>query len=313
MNDSSLNVRFPSCPLVRLHHGTSRQVQFACLGAIEALCRGNHAINASNSQALLRVGSVPLLENTFQQFSDDAEMVTLGLHALVEMLLASSVLTSPAVASLVQQPPATIEVAATFDRACIGAGPNCNARTEGAGGQGAESLPLSPSASSSPCALEPNRGTVVSFPIAVPVAWLLHQPTSAEIVAAADISKAIGMVLAILERNHRREVCLAAFQVLLRFLLAIENNQNILSAGTRESAKLGVAAVEPLSASRDSLQRAKIVYAVKRALKLNPRDDYELSSSGGAILKILAVARGRELTMTSAATLQCRCFGQTAR
>eukprot|EP00903_Cladosiphon_okamuranus_P006843 g6665.t1 len=61
-----------------------REIQLACLGAEEILCRGgNHA----NRDALVAAGSVHLLESALLQFAGDSEVVSQGFRALVELVL----------------------------------------------------------------------------------------------------------------------------------------------------------------------------------------------------------------------------------
>ncbi|CAN0390497.1 unnamed protein product, partial [Laminaria digitata] len=43
------------------------------------------------------------------------------------------------------------------------------------------------------------------------------------------------------------------------------------------------------------LQWAKVGHAVKRALKVNRRDDAELAASAGKVLALVAAVRGRVL------------------
>ncbi|CAN0042759.1 unnamed protein product [Sphacelaria rigidula] len=121
--------------------------------------------------------------------------------------------------------------------------------------------------------------------------------------AQPRISSAIDKVLAVMEHNPCREVCLAAFDALPRLLLAFDNdesNKRRFAARLADGEEVGEfagGAAGTLNIAGDSLQWAT-AYGVKRALKFNRCGDFELASRGGKILALLTLARGRELMDT---------------
>ena len=254
-----------------------REIQLACLGAQEILCRGG---NRSSRDTLVAAGSVHLLESAFIQFAGDAEVVSQGFRALVEIVLLG-------------------------DNAAVGAPPDAEhdeeekklrhrkAEIEESPPVGSLGLPRLNS-------MEQNTTAVVQ------PARSCRGTSGIDI---AHVSRAVDTVLATMERNPCREVCLAAFDAL---------NRLIVNLGAAESLGVGAGSFgDELSGRRDtatrastkrppdgtsdgdtckggSLQLAKVRYMVKRALKINGTSQ-DLASSGGKILTLVAVARGRAL------------------
>lgn len=281
-------------PLYRL---TAQQVQLACLGAVEALCRGEHASSANNSEALVRAGSLSLLDNTLLHFGDDAKVASSGIRALVEMLLSSAV----AVVPPSQHCYGKNTVARV--RARVVEGPtniDCTGRERGNFECINASLPTEAVSQSS--GLLPTLSLRGAAEEALPVAKSVTFPENEGADASTTmpikprISSAIGTVLTVMERNTCREVCLVAFDSLLRLLLAVGNSHasltrwNETDTGALSGGRAGTCGI-----TRDALQWAKIAYGVKRGLKLNSRADSDLASRGGKILAMLTLARGREL------------------
>lgn len=184
-----------------------REVQLACLGAAEMLCRG--CGSRSIITALLVGGSMDLLKSAMNVFANDSDFVSQGLRTLVEMT-SSHTASSPPLPAL----------GSTND-----------------------------------------DGNRYLSPISAPAEYTA---------IGADASWAVGLVLAVLERNPCREVCLSAFDALGR-LLEIQHT------------------------TRGLLPWANVGYAVRRALKLNRKDDANLASSGRKILALVTTARGRAL------------------
>lgn len=249
-----------------------REVQLACLGAAENLCRGGHR---ANRDTLVDAGSVHLLESSLIQFASDAEVVSQGFRALVEITLSGA------------------------------------STTDGSMGAEATSLP------------EKRAGKKTSLvqSLSLPRLNLVGDGTAVSkrarsgqglegascAVSAADVSRAIGTVLAALERNVCREVCLSAFDAINRLVVHLGSAQPAgFEEGTQQGDRgSGVAKAtscgsphhevhggEDTSAG-ELLQLARVGYAVKRALKINGNAD--VASRGGKILTLISVARGRAL------------------
>lgn len=237
-----------------------REVQLACLGAVEILCRSG---SQANKMALANAGSLTLLESALDQFADDAELVAQGLCALVEMMLSVGV-----------------DAGSPAETAATGVARSARWCVDGVAQQDGD-----------------NQRTVLPMPSTE------HQDLTAD---APDASRAVGTVLAAMERNPCREVCLSAFDALGRLLGIVDAANSVVvgvdAGGDRHQCGGSIAVAKATDArldgdviTRGMLLWAKVGYAVKRALKLNRGDDAVLSSSGGKILALVAVARGRAL------------------
>lgn len=259
-----------------------REVQLACLGAVETLCRGG---STANKTALVTAGSITLLETVVDQLADDTDVVVQALRALVE-LQSSSINASQAVGGSCSD---KVVVAGRLER------------------RDSDSV-RHPVPSSLPI-LNPISGGADDSDGALMPPMSASKPAETSGVMTTDTFRAVGTVLAIMEHNPCREVCLSAFDALGRLLVvadqlgdalvsAIEPNFNSIvddryeaGASIPDTTKSGADG----AVARGLLQWAKVGYAVKRALKLNQQDDSDLVSGGGKILALVAVARGRAL------------------
>ncbi|CAN0390466.1 unnamed protein product, partial [Laminaria digitata] len=186
-----------------------REVQLACLGTAEALCRsGNRAVAAT----LVDAGCLSLLESTVDQFAGDAEFTTQGLRTLVEIALCGTV----AVKSC---PEPAVEAGTT--------GKWCGSHEE-------ETLSQPPYLPFLETSGDQSTGGKLS---PVPVTKRpVGKSTATEAAAAAaaavavDAFRAMGIVLAVMERNPCREVCFSAFDALGRLLAVLDTTD---SAGVR--------------------------------------------------------------------------------
>lgn len=270
----------------------------ACLLAIEALCRSEHAVSAYNSEALVRAGSLSLLHNTLLHFSGDAEVVSVGICALVEMLLSSMVAVVPPFHDSHEE-----NMVAPIRASVLGL-TNINDTELKEEQMNVESLnvlrateivPQSPGLLPSPSL---RSVTEEALPVATSVPFSENERAGTSTTTSTNfsISGAIGTVLTVMERNPCREVCLVAFDCILRLLLAVGNGCTSLTRWNEtDTAALSGRQAGTCGITTDSLQWASIAYGVKRGLKLNPRGDSDLASRGGKILTLLTVARGREL------------------
>lgn len=255
-----------------------REVQLACLGAAEILCRGG---NRANRDALVDAGSVYLLESALVQFASDAEVVSQGFRALVEILL----LGANAVGEMF--------------------GTEHEGKKRHHGGKAkVDEPPMGASFGLPQLNLNGDHTTVASEPPRP------GEYSGAADIDVADVSRAVETVLAALELNPCREVCLSAFDAL---------NRLIVNLGAAEHLGVGTGSFgDQLNEGRDvstststkrpqdgmdgdddcaggTFQLAKVRYAVKRALKINGSSDAGLASRGGKILTLVSVARGRAL------------------
>lgn len=258
---------------------------------MDALCRGECAGRISNSEALVRAGSLALLDNTLQQFGDDAEVASAGIRALVELLLSY---TTGEMLPPSQHQYTGRRNAVTPTPACAAATPT-NAEETGKTKQALFGRETSqPAKATLP---RPSGGSLPTLALAGGVATAMSA-------AQPRISSAVDKVLAVMEHNPFREVCLAAFDALPRLLLAFDNdesNKRRFAARLADGEEVGEfagGAAGTLNIAGDSLQWAKVAYGVKRALKFNRCGDFELASRGGKILALLTLARGRELMDT---------------
>ncbi len=249
-----------------------REVQLACLGAAENLCRGGHG---AIRDTLVDAGSVHLLESALVQFASDAEVVSQGFRALVEITLSG-------------------------------------ASTAG-GSMGAE-------ASSSPKKHAGKKTSALVQSFSLPQLNLVGDGTAVSkrarpdqgleaaacAVSEAGVSRAIETVLAALERNVCREVCLSAFDAINRLVIHLGSAEPAgVEAGPQgEHGGSGAATATSFGSPHRGvhgedacagglLQLARVGYAVKRALKINGNAD--VASRGGKILTLISVARGRAL------------------
>lgn len=268
-----------------------REVQLACLGAVKALCGGGHG---PNREALVRAGSVPLMESALQKFSDDAEVIAQALSALVEVVCFSS-------ASSLQAFKHAEWVGSSLPVNNVGIEQvwptNYNTAT----------TPVEPQrspASSLPVLTMATTGEAkgVLFPNILPVEKVTCRSSQAAVEAC--VSRAIGTVLTAMECNSCREVSLAAFDALGHLLVVDavdDNNDDREEVYNQTTSAADCSRVHDKQRggappeARGMLQWAKIGYAVKRVLKLNRRDDAELAERGGKILALVAIARGKML------------------
>lgn len=284
-----------------------REVQLACLGAVETLCRGG---NQASRKALMDAGGVNLLESALIQFSSDAEVVSQGLRALVEVVLSGAINTAP-----VAVPPTGAN-----DGGGDSAGKQKQKRRHGNSNvpvaEPSSSLPM-PSSSLPELAKPVGDGTTPPPPSSSATATAAARkpptqkmPGQGATVIIADVSRAVGTVLAILDRDPCRDVCLSAFDALTRLLINLgtadsDPGGDVWSADGSADQRLHRHQGNSNGFSNDSgstarrvgglLLLAKVRYAVKRGLKINHRDG-ALASRGGNILTLIAMARGRALT-----------------
>lgn len=270
-----------------------REVQLACLGAAETLCRGG---NRANREALVDAGSVNLLENALIQFASDAEVVSQGLRALVEIVLSGA---STAAADGPYAETKVVVVPTEDDDA----GKKKKKRRHENNAEVEESSSVR---SSSLPQLKRLVGNDTATAAPKPPRLPGEDSGAAVVVVVAEVSRAVGTVLAILERDPCRDVCLSAFDALSRLLVnlgtadldsvdvgadimpADQSGQGSSSDGLNNNSGCCASSVGGL------LRLAKVRYVVKRALKINRSDDV-LASRGGKILTLIAVARGRAL------------------
>ena len=248
-----------------------REVQLACLGAAENLCRGGNRVNRDT---LVDAGSVHLLETAMIQFAGDAELVSQGFRALVEITLSG----------------------ARTPEDLLGSEAHC-LQTNHAGKTAAQaqsfSLPQLNVPGDDEAVLKPRRpGEGFGDTCCV--------------VSIADVSRAIGTILAALERNICRGVCLSAFDAINRLIVHLgtahstgfgpgSRSDHGSSAATAKPSGLQHGAHSEESCAGGLLQLARVGYAVKRALKIKGTGDTDLASKGGKILTLVSVARGRAL------------------
>lgn len=249
-----------------------REVQLACLGAAEALCRGRRRANIA---AFVNAGSLTLLEGAVNQFADDVEVVTQGLRALVEILTGANAVVTHADAPAEE----------TIDKWCN----HC--------------VPKSAVQPSSLPALQPvggdNQRRISGTPT---VERLAVEPTP----QATEIARAVTTVLAAMEHNPCREICLSSFDALARLLVLEKDGDDVdiktivdddllqVGIGTN-AARTADGGLDSTAIKKGLLQWTKVRYSVKRAIKLHHRDDAELTSKGRNILALVAVRRGRAL------------------
>lgn len=270
-----------------------REVQLACLGAAEALCRGRK--DRSVATTLVDAGCLSLLETAVDQFAGDAEFTAQGLRSLVEIALCGTAAAKPR-----PEPPA-VEAGPTA-RWCDDQGdsnlsqppslPFLRAESNGEQSGTGENLLPAP-------VTKRRSGETSTTPAAA---------AEAAEAAAVDAFRAVGIVLAILERNPCREVCLSAFDALGRLLAVLETTTG--STGVRAQTRddwygigAGSAACsggttagkmesDGTAGTRGLLQWSRVGYAVKRALKVNRRDDTDLAASARKVLTLVAAVRG---------------------
>ncbi|CAB1119102.1 unnamed protein product [Ectocarpus sp. CCAP 1310/34] len=261
-----------------------REIQLAVGAAMEALCRGG---NRANQEALVGAGTIVLLESALTQFASDAEVVSQSFRALVEIVLG-------------------------------GVGPKTVMGAEGEDSQrcsrsvaGVEEEPSVKRSFSLPQLTLTDGEAAINGPL---------QPGgdaggTVGGVAVGEVSCAVGMVLAVLERNPCRDVCLEAFSALGRLLVNLGatdsesvsvgsndvrgqtyQNRAATADDTTACHKVSHSGMKGgVSPAGGLLQLAKVRQAVKRALKIYGCDDVDLASRGGQILTLIAVARGRAL------------------
>ncbi|CAM9864563.1 unnamed protein product, partial [Ectocarpus sp. 8 AP-2014] len=261
-----------------------REIQLAVGAAMEALCRGG---NRANREALVGAGTIVLLESALTQFASDAEVVSQSFRALVEIVLAGA-------------GPKTV----------MGAEGEDNQRCSRSVASVEEEPPVKRSFSLPQLALTEGKAAIKG-----PLQPGEDAGGTVGGVAVGEVSCAVGMVLAVLERNPCREVCLEAFSALGRLLVNLgATDSESVSVGSNDvrdqTYQNRVATADDTSAchkvphngmkggvspSGGLLQLAKVRHAVKRALKINRCDDVDLASRGGQILTLTAVARGLAL------------------
>lgn len=252
-----------------------REVQLGCLGAMEAFCCGMCRVNREVPTSIV---NIPLLEHTLQTFSDDAEVIAHALGALVELARVHS--RSP------QTPTKLDEWIAPEEEQRSAEGSEEKEHEDG----------------------NLKRQTCFSRSVVEGKTTTHHCTSSGQAMISA--SRAIGMVLAMLESNPCQEVCLAAFDALGHLLVIDDATTNEPGVESGEGADVvdypypvGQGRSEDIAAKsedvggmgRNMLQWAKVAYSVRRALKLNHQNDGELRAKGRRILTFLASARGREL------------------
>lgn len=249
-----------------------REIQLACLGAAEMLCRGG---NRANRDSLVEAGSVHLLETALLQFASDAEVVSQGFRALVEIvLLDANAVGGPLDAE--QKGKKWRHREAEVDETSL------------VGSFGLPQLNLAGA-----------NTTAVPGP---PRPGEFSGGTNIDV---ADVSRAVETILAALERNPCHEVCLSAFDALNRLIVNLGAAESPGIGPFGDRLEVGGDANRTSThhnetnggdaCARGVLQLAKVRYAVKRALKINGTGDAGLASSGGRILTLVSVARGRAL------------------
>lgn len=261
-----------------------REIQLAVGAAMEALCRGG---NRANREALVGAGSVVLLESALTQFASDAEVVSQSFRALVEIVLAGT------------GPKTGMEAEGEDNIRCSRNVAGVEEEPQVKRSFSLPQLTLTEGEAATKGPLQPGEdacGTVGG-------------------VAVGEVSCAVEMVLAVLERNPCREVCLEAFAALGRLLVNLGatdsesvnvgsndvrgqacQNRGAAGGGTTACRKVPHNGMDGgVSPAGGLLQLAKVRHAVKRALKINRCDDVGLASRGGQILTLIAVARGRAL------------------
>ncbi|CAN0547710.1 unnamed protein product [Ectocarpus sp. 12 AP-2014] len=261
-----------------------REIQLAVGAAMEALCRGG---NRANREALVSAGTIVLLESALTQFASDAEVVSQSFRALVEIVLAGA-------------GPKTVIGAEGEDIQ------RCSRSVAGV----EEEPPVKRSFFLPQLTLTEGEATIKG-----PLQPGEDAGGTVGGVAVGDVSCAVGMVLAVLERNPCREVCLEAFAALGRLLVNLGasdsesvsvgsnnvrdqtcQNRAVTAGDSKACLKVPHNGMnEGVSPEGGLLQLAKVRHAVKRALKINRFGDVDLASRGGQILTLIAVARGRAL------------------
>ncbi|CAM9344248.1 unnamed protein product [Ectocarpus fasciculatus] len=261
-----------------------REIQLAVGAAMEALCREG---NRANREALVGAGSIVLLESALTQFANDAEVVSQSFRALVEIVLVGT------------GPKTGMDAEGEDSKRCSRNVAGVEEEPQVKRSFSLPQLTLTEGAAATKGPLQPGEdacGTVGG-------------------VAVGEVSCAVEMVLAVLERNPCREVCLEAFAALGRLLVNLgatdSESVNVRSNDVRGQACQNRGAADgdttacrklphngmdgAVSPAGGLLQLAKVRHAVKRALKINRCDDVGLASRGGQILTLIAVARGRAL------------------
>ncbi|CBN77331.1 conserved unknown protein [Ectocarpus siliculosus] len=261
-----------------------REIQLAVGAAMEALCRGG---NRANREALVGAGTIVLLESALSQFASDAEVVSQSFRALVEIVLAGS-----------------------GPKAVMGAEGEDNQRCSRSVAGVEEEPPVKRSFSLPQLTLTEGKAAIKG-----PLQPGEDAGGTVGGVAVGEVSCAVGMVLAVLERNPCREVCLEAFSALGRLLVNLgATDSESVSVGSNDvrdqTYQNRVATTDDTSACHKVphngmkggvnaagglLQLAKVRHAVKRALKINRCDDVDLALRGGQIITLTTVARGRAL------------------
>ena len=260
-----------------------REVQLACLGAAEVLCRS--AKNRTVATTLVDAGCLSLLESTVDQFAGDVEITAQGLRTLVEIALCGTVAGKSC-------PEPTVEAGATA-KWCDD---QCNTDLSQP-----PSLPF----------LESNGDqstgeTISSVPVTKRPDGKSTNTTTAA--AAVDAFRAVGIVLAVMERTPCREVCFSAFDALGRLLAILgtmdptgvraktgDDSNEARASSTAFSGGTARDRFDGAAVTRGSLEWAKVGHAVQRALKVNRRDDTDLAASASKVLALVAAARGRAL------------------
>lgn len=246
-----------------------REVQVVCLGALEALARGG---SRPNRTTVKHAETLALLESALNQFADDAEVVTQAIRTLVEMISCLGTFSRSSTTHFFSEEKAPCERIALGEDDEVAKLRSLNADVH--------ETALSRSSAAEYSA---NGASVV-----------------------ADASRAIGTVLAAMERNPCREVCLSAFDALRRLIAARAiAESNTASIGPEDSHCRSGSSLHHVADDRKAhhvtprgmnlLQGAKIRYAVTRALKLNGADDLDLMSKGRVILGLVNKTRGGTL------------------
>ena len=267
-----------------------REVQLACLGAAEALCRAGK--NRAVATTLVDAGFLSLLESTLDQFADDAEFTAQGLRSLVEIALCGTI-----AANSCPEPPAAGAWAGATTKWCGDQEDNDTlsqppslpslAGSNGDHSTGRETSPIPETMRSG------GKSTTAT-----------EQPAGAAAVDGAF--RAVDVVLAVMKRNSSREVCFSAFDALGRLLVVLrtadsagvraQTGDDRYEAGTASAAfsggKGGKNGLDGAFVAHALLQWAKVGYAVKRALKVNGRDDTDLAATAAKVLALVAAARG---------------------
>ena len=268
-----------------------REIQMASLGAAEILCRGG---NRANRDALVEAGSVFLLESALLQFAGDAEVVSQGFRALVEIALLGA-----SINVLDAEGEHGGKKRRRHGKAEVQETPSSSAQSFGLPRLNLSGDNASPTVGSGAPRPGGDSGSTTDSDL-------------------ADVSRAVETVLAALERNPCLEVCLSAFDALNRLIVNLGAAAKSLGVGagsfgdlleekgggddTRASTKRSQGGTTTVvggdACTGGVIQLAKVRYAVKRALKIhggNSSDDAGLASRGGKILTLIAVATGRAL------------------